>query len=521
MAVSLALDVGSTKLRCLAVKEDGSVCSLHFEDIHNEYPSPGRTEIDPIRLWESCKVVIQKVVDDVAKDVGVERVRCLGITTQRSGVLLWNRATGETLCNIITWQDRRSKSVCHEWKDRWSVKLLHAGAQLAHAFTRMARFKAGSELELKYASAAPKLIWCLENIKGAKQLAEQGQLCYGGIDSWILWQLTSGRVHAMDYSQASSTNLFDPFTMDWSSFVLGIVGLPPGILPKLKDTVDDYGSCSPELFGAPIPITASIADQQSAMFAHGCWKKGEVKSTLGTGTFLALNTGNIPLAPDGGLYPMVAWKVGSEVAFMVEGNASSTGSAVEWAVRFGLIDSPEESGDVAEEVGDSGGVYFVPAFDGLQAPQWDPSASVSIIGINHKTERKHVLRALLEAFAFHLKQLHLVFQNTLQYRPDCIHCDGGVAKNEFLMRFTADLLQVRLSCPKEAEMTGLGAAYLAGLHSSAGLWEMEDIRGIIRARDSRNYSPENSAAPRVVEMQQSYRIWLQALERSLSWRAKI
>ena len=516
MAVCLALDVGSTKLRCLAVKEDGSICSIHFEDIHNEYPSPERTEIDPIRLWESCKTVIQKVVGDV----GLEGVRCLGITTQRSGVLLWNRATGETLCNIITWQDRRSMSVCREWKDRWSVKMVRSGAQLAYAFTRMARFKVGGELELKYASAAPKLIWCMENIEGARQLADQGQLCYGGIDSWILWKLTSGQVHAMDYSQASSTNLFDPFTMDWSSLILSIVGLPHRILPKLKDTVDDYGSCSPELFGAPIPITASIADQQSAMFAHGCWEEGEVKSTLGTGTFLALNTGNTALAPDGGLYPVVAWKVGSEVVFMVEGNASSTGSAVEWAVKFGLMENPKESGGLAVEAGDSGGVYFVPAFDGLQAPHWDPSAAVNIIGINHRTERKHVVRALLEAFAFHLKQLHLVFQGTLRYRPDCIHCDGGVTKNQFLMGIATDLLQVRLACPAATEMTGLGAAYLAGLHSSVGLWGKEDLRGIIRARDSQDYSPKNSTAPQVIALQQSYRVWLQALERSMSWRSE-
>ena len=514
MAASLALDVGSTKLRCLAVKEDGSICSIHFEDVQHEYPSPERIEIDPMRLWESCKTVIGKVV----QDVGLDGVRCLGITTQRSGVLLWNRATGETLCNIITWQDRRSMSVCRGWKERWSVKMLHAGAQVAHALTRMARFKAGGELELKYASAAPKLIWCMENIEGAKQLADQGQLCYGGIDTWILWQLTSGQVHSMDYSQASSTNLFDPFTMGWNSFVLGIVGLPHSILPKLKDTVDDYGSCSPELFGAPIPITASIADQQSAMFAHGCWEEGQVKSTLGTGTFLALNTGSTPLAPDGGLYPLVAWKVGSEVVFMVEGNAHSTGSAVEWAVKFGLMDRPEESGDLATEAGDSGGVYLVPAFDGLQAPHWDPLAAVTIIGINHTTERKHVVRALLEAFAFHLKQLHLVFQSTLQYRPNCIHCDGGVARNQFLMGIAADLLQVRLACPVEAEMTGLGAAYLAGLHSSVDLWGMRDLRGIINRRDRQDYSPKNYTMPQVVALQRSYRIWLQALERSMSWR---
>lgn len=516
MAASLALDVGSTKLRCLAVKEDGSICSIHFEDVQTVYPSPGRTEIDPIRLWESCKTVIQKVV----QDVGLEGVRCLGITTQRSGVLLWNRTTGETLCNIITWQDRRSMSVCREWKDRWSVKMVRAGAQVAHALTRMARFKAGGELELKYASAAPKLIWCMENIEGAKQLAAQGQLCYGGIDSWILWQLTSGRVHAMDYSQASSTNLFDPYTMSWSSPVLTIVGIPSTILPKLKDTVDDYGSCSPELFGAPIPITASVADQQSAMFAHGCWEEGEAKSTLGTGTFLAVNTGSTPLAPDGGLYPVVAWKMESEVAYMVEGNASSTGSAVEWAVKFGLMDRPEESGDLATEAGDSGGVYFVPAFDGLQAPHWDPSATVNIIGINHKTERKHVVRALLEAFAFHLKQLHLVFQSTLPYRPGCIHCDGGVAKNQFLMGIATNLLQVRLACPAESEMTGLGAAYLAGLHRSVELWKKRDLRGFIHKRDSQVYSPKNSTEPQVVALHRSYRIWLQALERCMSWRSE-
>ena len=510
MATVLSLDVGSTQLRCLAVADDGSIRYSTFECVETLHPCPGQSEVDPNHLWQSCRRVLMKTINEV----GLDSISCLGITTQRSDVLLWNRTDGRPICNIMTWQDRRCLEIAQQWPNAWSVKALRTGASLAYTFSGSERFKAGSELELKYQTSAPKVAWCLRNIPEAAALASKGNLCYGGIDSWIIWNLTGGEVHAMDYSQASSTMLLDSFTMSWSYWVLKILNIPKSILPVLKNTVDDYGKCSSSLFGREIPITASVADQQSSLFAHKCWEEGMAKCTLGTGSFLCFTTGIAPCAPKGGLYPLIAWKIGDKTTYMMEGGAASTGSAIQWACAFGLIDNPAQSEVLAREVDDSRGVFFVPAFDGLQAPHWDPSAAVTIIGIKHDTKPSHVARALLESFAFHIKQLYSIFQAILPYRPKFLYVNGGVTKNKLLLQLISNLLHLQLLCPATVEMTGLGAAYMAGL--GAGLWQEDDIKKF--TCENVVYNPESPVEAKVSALNHSYLVWLKALERSVQWR---
>lgn len=513
MATVLSLDVGSTQLRCLAVDKDGIIRHSAFESVETLHPLPGQSEIDPARLWQSCKHVLSQTIDQV----GGENVKCIGITTQRSGVLLWDRTDGRPLCKIMTWQDRRCLEISQQWPDSFSVRVLRSGASLAYAFTGGERFKAGSELEMKYQSSAPKVAWCLRNIPEASALAAKNKLCYGGIDSWIIWNLTGGQLHAMDYSHASSTMLLDTFTLSWSYWVLKILGIPSSILPQLKDTVDNYGSCHADLFGREIPITASVADQQSSLFAQKCWDEGMAKCTLGTGTFLCFTTSRTPRAPKGGLYPLVAWKMGKETTYMMEGGAASIGSSIQWACKFGLINSPSESEALAREVEDSNGVFFVPAFDGLQAPHWDPSAATTVIGINHDTKRSHMVHALLESFAFLIKQLYSIFQVSLPYRIQNLYVDGGVTQNKLLMQLLSNLLPVTLICASKVEMTGLGAAYLAGLGS--GLWQETDIKKFVH--EPVVYRPEDPSKPQVVALNHSYLVWMKAVERSLSWRSNV
>ena len=514
MAYVLAVDVGSTHLRCFAVnKENGCIHEdrIFFEPINVEY-SEGRAEIDPEAIWMSCRNVIQQAV----ALVGAENVACMGLTTQRSCVVLWERETGKPFngCKVMTWQDRRGLTIAETWRERLSVKLLHAGAAVMHLFTRMGRFKAGKSMDLKYQTAATKLVWCLENMPNLRERANRGEICYGGLDSWLLYKLTNDKEHKMDYSQVSATNLFDPFIMGWSSFVLHLLNIPVTLLPKLCDTAGDFGSTVSDLFGRAIPIRSSVADQQSSLFAQGCWDAGSTKVTMGTGTFINVNCGSTPQALEDGIYPMVGWKIGKEIVHIAEGNAASTGSAIDWACKsFSLFESPEDSEVLARQCDSSDGVYFVPAFDGLQAPHWDPCATVCIIGISHRTSKSHLTRALLESFVFHLNQLKVIFTRNLPYDMDVVHIDGGVSRNGLILEMISNLLQVKLKVPAQVEMTGLGAAYLAGL--SHGVWTREEIKRFICHKKEVN--PIEMFDTKCIELQSTYRVWQRAVERSMQW----
>ena len=514
MAYVLGVDVGTTRIRCFAIDKEGNPLSSHHTGVKVLHPQAGYSEMDPEELWLDFKEVVSTAITSGHLDPS--QAACLGITCQRNTFLLWNRTTGSPLCNLITWQDRRADEVCRQWNESMQFKFLHMGAGVLHFLTRSKRFLAASIISLTTQHVVPRLYWALNNIRGAKALVNEGNLCFGTIDTWILWKLTNGTVHATDYSHVCTTILFDTFQMKYSDAVMSIMGFPRSMLPEVKDTGGLFGHVAKEHFGASIPITGLISDQTSATFAQGCWEPGDLKCTLGTGMFMCINTGNKPHASLSGIYPIVGWKIGSEVTFLAEANFPSSGTVCEWGTKFGLFTDPSETEAIANSVPDSNGVCFVPAFDGIQAPYNDPRATASVIGITHNTRKEHLVRAMLESLAFTFRQLYDVAQSELSTGIKKIRVDGGVANNNFVMQVMSDLLDRKVERPADVDMTVYGAVYIAGLAS--GFWKSRDeIKS--QWKLDRCFTPNGPGVRQPLD--QTYRRWQKAVERSLEWYDKI
>ncbi len=514
MAYVLGVDVGTTRIRCFAIDKEGQSLSSHFTGVEVLHPQPGYSEIDPERLWQGFKEVVSTTISNGQLDPS--QAACLGITCQRNTFLLWNRSTSEPLCNLITWQDRRADEVCKLWNSSMQLKFLKLGGGFLHLISRSKRFLAASIVNLTTQQVAPRLYWALNHIKGSQKLIDEGNLCYGTVDTWILWKLTNGAVHATDFSHVSPTLLFDPFQMKYSDTILNVLGLPRSILPEIKDTGGLFGRVAAEHFGAAIPITGIISDQTSATFAQGCWEPGDMKCTLGTGMFMCINTGNKPHASVTGMYPVVGWKIGSELIYLAEANFPSSGSVCEWGARFSLFSDPSETEAIAESVQASNGVCFVPAFDGIQAPYNDPRATASVIGITHNTKKEHLVRAMLESLAFTFKQLYDVAQSELSVKIKRIRVDGGVTKNNFVVQTISDILGKSVERPSDVDMTVYGAIYIAGL--SSGFWKSRDeIKSLWKL--DRCFTARSKDA--VFTTNQIYRRWQKAVERSLDWYEQI
>ena len=395
-------------------------------------------------------------------------------------------------------------------------KLLNVGAGMLHFFTRNKRFLGASVISLTTQQVAPRLYWAMNNIEGAKDLMNKNELYFGTMDTWLLWKLTNGKLHATDYSNVCTTVLYDPFQLKYSDIILNLMGFSKTMLPEVRDTGGDFGSVDECHFGAPIPITAVISDQTSAMFAQGCWKPGDLKCTLGTGMFLAINTGHKPHASLTGYYPIIGWKIGSELTYLAEANFPSCGSVVEWGVKFGLYSEPSESKEIAESVEDSGGTCFVPAFDGIQVPYNDPRASAGIMGLTHNTRKEHMVRALLESLAYTFKQIYDVGVSEINLKNLRLCVDGGVSRNDFVMQLASELLGKELQRPKDVDMTVYGAVYMAGL--SAGFWkDREEIRKFWKL--DCKFEPTKEQKEREVALSR-YTKWQQAVRRSLEWYQK-
>lgn len=510
MSYVLGVDVGTTKICCLVLNKDGEKVVSHTADVVVLHPQPGHSEIQPDELWERLK---QALVETLRKG-GLEAkdAVCLGITCQRNSFLLWNRETGAPLCNLITWQDRRAADVCREWNESMQFKFLHAGAGFLHAITRNKRFLGASILSLQCQMVAPRLYWALKHVEGASQLAQEGKLCFGTTDSWVLWKLTGGTVHATDYSNVCTSALYDPYQMQWSSTILNLLGIPTSILPKVKDSGGLFGTTPKDLFGAAIPITGVISDQTSAMFAQGCWERGDLKCSMGTGMFMCLNTGRKPHTSLQGLYPVIGWKIGSEVAYLAEANFPSCGSVVEWGKRFGLFSDPAETEALAEAAEKIDGLCFLPAFDGIQAPITDPHASAGVLGMTHNTQSKHVVRAMLESLAYSFKMLFDTACSEVEFKVKRVCVDGGVSKNGFVVQLSSTLLGHPIERPAETDMTVCGAIFLAGLAS--GFWTSKDQILSFRKLD-RKFEPMTGEERKTVIG--GYRRWQQAIDRSLHW----
>lgn len=504
----LSLDVGTTNIRAHIYNKSGSLKSSFTKRQHVIHPCPGWCELDPELLIKDIREVCNECIKGAS--LTPANIASIGITCMRATFVTWDRETNKPFHNLITWQDLRAANYVSTWNQSLTLRGLNVGAKLLHMVFRQRRHLAASVLKFMSSQVTMRLLWVLDKYPEIRNLAAEGRAMFGGTETWILWNLTGFTAHVTDYSCASATGLFDPFQMEWSSIVCNLLNIPLNIFPKILDTSGKFGVTSASVIGFELPITAVVADQQGAMFGHCCFDVGDVKCTMGTGTFLDLNTGNKPHASVAGLYPIVGWKIGSQVVFLAEGLCSDTGSVLEWAKSIGLIDDITESSQVAESVSDSGGVYFVNAFSGLQAPFNDDKAVPAFMGMTYETGKAQLVRAMLESLAFRFKALYETALKETCIPLSMVRVDGGVSSNDFIVQLMSDLVDQRIERNQHGDMSCLGAAYLAGL--SSGVWESLDDLRALRQCDMR-FEPR----PNWPDLKLHFRQWESAVRRSQSW----
>lgn len=446
----LALDQGTTSSRAIVFDHSGSVVSVAQQEFRQIFPEPGWVEHDAQEIWATQSNVAAQAINKA--HLTANDIAAIGITNQRETTVVWDRETGKPICNAIVWQDRRTARACDKLKARGLAKMI--------------RRKTGLVVDAYF--SATKLQWILNNIPGAKAKARAGQLAFGTVDSWLVWNLTGGRHHVTDPSNASRTMLFNIHTGDWDEELLRVFGVPRSMLPDVRSSSEVYGESN--LLGASIPIAGIAGDQQAALFGQVCAKPGMVKNTYGTGCFMLMNTGTKPIASRNNLLTTVAWRIGNRTEYALEGSIFIAGAVVQW-LRDGLqiIQSSSEVESLASQVPDNGGVYVVPAFAGLGAPHWDQYARGLIVGLTRGSNRSHIARAALEGIAYQVADVLQAMQSDAKIRLKELRVDGGACANNLLMQFQADLLGVSVVRPRVSETTALGAAYLAGL--AVGFWK--------------------------------------------------
>jgi len=490
----LAIDQGTTGSTALLCDKEGQVVSTAYREMHQLYPHPGWVEQDPHQLFRQSLAVGQEALQKA--DVTITQVKGVGITNQRETTVVWDRHTGEPVTGAIVWQCRRTATLCEELKQK--------------GMSQPIREKTGLIVDAYF--SATKLRWILDHIPQGQQRAQQGDLLFGTVDSWLVWNLTGGAVHVTDYSNASRTMLFNIHTLQWDKDLLAALDIPEAILPQVMPSSQVYGEITTGSLGdSPVPLAAIVGDQQAALFGQACYHPGMTKNTYGTGSFVLLNTGDKPVPSQRGLITTVAWGLASKVSYALEGSIFISGAAVQWLRDgLGLIASTAESEDLARSVPNSGGVYFVPALAGLGAPYWDMYARGTILGLTRGTTRGHLTRATLEAIAYQTRDVMEVMEIEANLQIPLLRVDGGGTANALLMQFQADILGIPIQRAAVAETTALGAAYLAGL--AVGFWrDTVDITRQWRASDI--YEPSMSSDQR----ESLYAGWKRAVERARGW----
>jgi glycerol kinase len=451
----LALDQGTTSSRALLFDHSARVVAHAQQEFKQYYPRPAWVEHDAKEIWASQWGVVKQVL--AKAKVNPEQIVAIGITNQRETVAMWNRATSEPIYHAIVWQCRRTAPDCDRIR--------------REGFDNVLRERTGLVTDAYFSST--KIAWLLENVPGARTAAEHGELACGTIDSWLLWKLTGGRLHATDCSNASRTQLFNLRTLAWDDEILRYFRVPPSVLPKVMPSSGIFGETT--LFGTPqpIPIAGVAGDQQASLFGHFCTKPGDLKNTYGTGCFLLMNTGDHVSRSESGLVSTIGWQRNGQVTYALEGSIFIAGAAVQWLRdEMKLISNADESEAEAQEVPDTGGVYFVPAFAGLGAPYWDAYARGTIVGLTRGSNRNHLIRAALESMAYQTRDVLDCMVRDSGLRPELLRVDGGAASNDFVCQFQADILGIPVERPAITECTALGAALLAGL--ATGFWKNQE-----------------------------------------------
>jgi glycerol kinase len=487
----LALDQGTTSSRAILFDHAGSIVAVAQKEFPQIFPKPGWVEHNARDIWSSQVGVAAEVLGKA--DVGADDIAAIGITNQRETTVVWDRGTGEPICNAIVWQDRRTAGICDRLK--------------ARKLDRLIRRKTGLVIDAYF--SATKVQWILQNVKGARARAKAGELAFGTVDSWLVWNLTGGKVHITDVSNASRTMMLDIGKCEWDDELLALFGVPRSMLPEVKSSSEVYGVST--LFGAPVPIAGIAGDQQAALFGQACTKPGMAKNTYGTGCFMLMNTGTKRIASKNNLLTTVAWRIGDRTEYALEGSIFIAGAVVQW-LRDGLefFRSAAEVEALAAGVEDSGGVYLVPAFAGLGAPHWDQYARGTIVGLTRGSTKAHIARAALDGIVLQVMDVLKAMEADAGIKLKELRVDGGASANDLLMQLQADLLNVPVIRPKVAETTALGAAYLAGL--AVGFWKSQaDIAR--QWQVDKRFKPAMKPAVRT----RIAKGWQRALSRARAW----
>lgn len=461
----LAFDAGTTSQRCLLFDKMGKIVSVAQREITQYYPHPGWVEHDASEIWATQIGVAIEAMQRI--NVSAEEIAAIGITNQRETTIVWDKNTGEPVMHAIVWQCRRTAEYCDGLK--------------AQGVTEMIRKKTGLELDAYF--SASKIHWILENVPGAREKVERGDLLFGTVDCWLIWKLTQGNCHVTDVSNASRTMLFNIHTMTWDDDLLKLFDIPKAMLPTVCPSSSVYGETELAFFGVPIPIAGVAGDQQAALFGQTCFSAGDVKNTYGTGCFMLMNTGDTPVLSQHGLVTTVAWKIGDKISYALEGSIFVAGAAVQWLRdELRVLDTAPQSEELATAVPDTNGCYVVPAFTGLGAPFWDPYARGTIVGLTRGVNRNHLVRATLESMAYQSLDVLNAMQEDAGLDFTALRVDGGAARNNFLMQFQSDMMQRPVYRPASIETTARGAAFLAGL--AVGFWPDYEALYALQADDA-------------------------------------
>lgn len=489
----LALDQGTTSSRAIIFDHSGKIIAVSQRPFEQFFPKPGWVEHDANEIWYSQSSVAAEVI--AKTNMTGLNIAAIGITNQRETTIVWDKETGIPIYNAIVWQDRRTSRYCDELRQKgWAEKIYQKTGLIIDAYF-----------------SATKIKWMLDNVEGAREKAEKGKLCFGTVDSWLIWKFTRGAVHATDVSNASRTMIYNIHTLEWDKELLDLMGIPASMLPEVKQSSEVYAETTTTLFSTKIPIAGVAGDQQAALFGQMCIEEGMAKNTYGTGCFMLMNTGSKPVASKNNLLTTIAWKINGKVTYALEGSVFVGGAAIQWLRDgLGIIKTAAESEEKAASVEDNGGVYFVPALTGLGAPYWDQYARGTIVGITRGTTAGHIARAALEGIAFQVHELLQAMESDSGKKSVELRVDGGAVANQKLMQFQADIFGSKVVRPETLETTALGAAYLAGL--AVGFWK--DINEVkTQWAVGTTYKPSMDKE----KIATLIKYWKKAVQRSLNW----
>lgn len=489
----MALDQGTTSCRAILFNKSGEIVEVAQREFAQIYPKPGWVEHDALDIWGTQSGVMREVVERA--NIKPRQIAAIGITNQRETAVVWDKNTGKPVYNAIVWQSRQTAEICEQLK------------QDGHE----AYIKDTTGLLVDPYFSGTKVKWILDNVPNVRKAAETGNLLFGTIDTWLIWQLTKGKVHVTEYSNASRTLLFNIHDLKWDDRLLDIMDIPKSMMPEVKNSSEIYGYTDESLFGIPIPISGAAGDQQAALFGQLCFEPGMVKNTYGTGSFILMQTGEKLIKSNNGMLTTIAWGLDGKVSYALEGSIFIAGAAIQWLRdEMRLIFSSSESEFFASQVEDSGGVFVVPAFAGLGAPYWDMYARGAIVGLTRGSNRNHIIRATLESIAYQTKDVVDVMCEEAGIPLKALKVDGGASANNFLMAFQSDILQVAVRRPHVIETTALGAAYLAGL--AVGFFEsVDDLKAL--ASEDHIFSPSMEVDIR----DKQYRNWQRAVKHAMGW----